>query len=435
MGGPGKSAKGKGKKGKNKNTGNAYMNGDLDREDNSEAASEVVPDNESESPDAPVYTYTYADKGKGAGRPYRKEDWDPPPPLSTWNMQRDWKEYRRRLMVWRLNTDLPLSRQGGKFLAQLSGQAAQAVEHVPLDSLRNEDGFDILLKELDRAGNYLSDNELTADVEKAFYDTTRNKYKSWLEYTLAMSNAFHNLTTKGYAIPDFVMGAILIRQAGLSDAQAITLTSMTDGKKGFAVVRDAMRRWDVRSNKPHARDGYEGDYQEYDANGNYIGTTDGEDEYIFEEDDENDIYDEEEVMELLGGAVMAGYLDHRKELQKVKLARGWSSPPRDVANGPRLRVKGKGKGKGKSRTLSEIKARSRCSNCGRLGHWHAECTNPPDERAKQRAAARAATTTSPASNHAQTPAPATSSKPPASSGAYQSFFVGVSAPGGPVPSN
>ena len=281
MGGQGKSAKGTGKKGKTKVTGKTSMN--REREVVSELASESHrSDNEPELPDVPVYTYSYSDKGKGAGRPYRKEDWDPPPPLSTWNMQRDWKEYRRRFMVWRLNTDSPLVRQGGKSLAQLSGQAAQAVEHVPLDSLRNEDGFDILLKELDRAGNYLSDNELTADVEKAFYNTTRSKHKSWLEYTLAMSNAFHNLTTKGYAIPDFIMGVILIRQAGLTDAQAITPTSMTDGEKGFAAVQDAMRRWDIRSTKPHARDGYEGEYPEYDLYGNYTGVAEGEEDYIFE---------------------------------------------------------------------------------------------------------------------------------------------------------
>ena len=71
-------------------------------------------------------------------RTTRKEDWDPPPHFDTTNLRKDWPTYRRRLEVWKLNTDMPANRPGGKLLAALGGKAAEPTAMAYMQALAGQ---------------------------------------------------------------------------------------------------------------------------------------------------------------------------------------------------------------------------------------------------------------------------------------------------------
>jgi hypothetical protein len=79
---------------------------------------------------------------------------------------------------------------------------------------------------------------------------------------------------------------------------------------------------------------------------------------VAEEDDD----DEEEDEELV--EAMVAYQSAKHRLAKAKKAgqRGWNAKP--------FGQKGKGGGKGDS--LADKKAKSRCADCGQIGHWHGD---------------------------------------------------------------
>ena len=102
--------------------------------------------------------------------------------------------------------------------------------------------------------------------------------------------------------------------------------------------------------------------------------------YIYlEEGDLNQIFDESEVMEAL-----ATYQQVRKALRDQRNARGWSKGSGKSGKSGGGSSGGLQLGRGSRVHVEALKLRTRCARCGVVGHWAKECTNPPDDYAKQR---------------------------------------------------
>ena len=86
---------------------------------------------------------------------------------------------------------------------------------------------------------------------------------------------------------------------------------------------------------------------------------------------------------------LATYQQVRKALRDQRTERGWA--PQNKGSGKiNFGTHGKGGfrfGKGSRVHVESLKLRTRCAKCGCIGHWARECTNPPDQVARNRAAA------------------------------------------------
>ena len=98
-------------------------------------------------------------------------------------------------------------------------------------------------------------------------------------------------------------------------------------------------------------EGAEDETDEEDWYENLAGLAEDEDEDIDEED--------EEMVE-----AMVAYQSAKHRLAKAKKAgqRGWNAKPSSQ----------KGKGGSKGDSLADKKAKSRCADCGQIGHWHGD---------------------------------------------------------------
>ena len=87
----------------------------------------------------------------------------------------------------------------------------------------------------------------------------------------------------------------------------------------------------------------------------------------------------------MAGFDFAAYPEHRKQLGATRLARGWSKPPAQTIGTGRLKLQIGSKVPESGTSLPDMAKKSKCANCGRVGHWWRACPFPPDERAKARA--------------------------------------------------
>ena len=90
-------------------------------------------------------------------------------------------------------------------------------------------------------------------------------------------------------------------------------------------------------------------------------------------------------------AIYANYGQVRNYLDKKKLGRGYHRPSKPQTGqhskfGSRFPRPNKARNMARPKTWSKKKliSNSICARCGKRGHWARTCTNPPDERGKQR---------------------------------------------------
>lgn len=278
------------------------------------------------------HTGGLAGVGGAAEGGYR--DKEPAPSYDGVSPETTFRQYEKNIRLWQFESDVPARKQGVKMMRSLTGLARLAVDDMEFEEIACESGAKNVLAKL------------------------RDYFLPHLEVSL----------------PRAFEAAVYGNARALSESQEQRVLTWCEGSYNRDEIIKALRRLDkvVRDGGKSSKASYVQENVEAFAveaeNGEEEDSEDGE--HIFLADGDLDqVYEENEVKEAL-----ASYRETRQALKALRTNRGY------FPNGYKkdgFKGFGKGKSKGKRKVhVEQLKLRSRCWNCGAVGHWSEECKQP-----------------------------------------------------------
>ncbi len=307
-------------------------------------------------------------------------DKEPAPSYDGLSPETTFRQYEKNIRLWQFESEIPARKQGVKMMRSLSGLARLAVDDMEFDEIACESGAKNVLAKLREYFLPHLEVSLPRAFEAAVYGNARSVKESFAEYVQRMDRAFTHLSKEGVDLPRGATGYIMYRQASLSEAQDQRVLTWCEGSYSREDVIKALRRLDkvIKDGSKSSRASYVQDNVEAFAVEEEIQEEEESEggEHIFLADGDLDqVYDEGEVKEAL-----ASYRETRQALKAQRTNRGFF-PNGFKKDG--FKGYGKGKSKGKKKVhIEQLKLRSRCWNCGAVGHWSEECKLPRTSSSK-----------------------------------------------------
>eukprot|EP00971_Amphidinium_carterae_P252169 5006759-Amphidinium_carterae.1 len=356
---------------------------------------------------------------------------DSPPAWDGIEPSRRWRAYRRELLLWQADTEVPPARQAVKAFRHMTGQAKLLAESVTDRELMAPNGIQILIAHFDQL--YAGAMKVTAelDFDAALFTGHRQQSESFLAFAARKTIEFSRYEQGAQCrLPDQLKAKVLLRQCKASEKQMQRLLAWLDGERTEVKVREALSKLDTDLDVTLATAGHgegrqlwqtqtslwQADIEEswHEAEDTAEGTGglafaelySPENDVGYDSEDENYIWvylqdaesqeplDEEELQ-----CQLVNFAAVQKAKQAQKIARGWFAPTswtkgNGKGKGLQLGPKGKGKGKkgeGKMRfppsmqrddrrrgnmtkvPVGQLTSRVRCWRCGQVGHMARNC--------------------------------------------------------------
>ena len=346
-------------------------------------------------------------RGGGGGQP---PEWD--------GVSQSFQDWLIKCRLWIATTRAKPKAQGPLILQRLSGVPFQAFKHWAKDAawLGNEQGGTLLLEAMNQPENFGEDREedLLASLSKVTFHMKRGKDESLRGFWSRWEEALRKVKEHQVLLPDKYLGFLLIQALGLGDAEIKNLLSFTRGSILPTDVREWARKHEMKlmakdvGIEKEKRTGTSGKastgayYVEDEAVPDEIHLIEdalyelqSEDADEYEGDDsqvpEDEILDEHEVAEVLNTMI------HRKKtfvqsakIKKAKeLARGYgnwkksnTSSSGSQGSSNNMSMTGRLRGGNYKMSIEALKATSRCSKCGQVGHWHKDAQCPKNQNKK-----------------------------------------------------
>ena len=283
----------------------------------------------------------------------------------------DTQEFKR-FRTWCKNKMLTMDKltkeaRGPFVYTLLTGKALECVEHVPPEDYQKADGDEVLWKLLEtRFPQKDSTDELGEMMTQVFSMRSQDgeTLKSWVART---SDLFERCARKtGVSFPDEARGWLILHKAGLSDEQKAVALARAQGSLKREQICKALRSCFpemVLKKKIHGANLIEDQEAPHSADETVEDEAqDFEDvELLLSEHQPNTVEDpflESDVAEVLA----ASWREKRQELNKLQKARKFGQV-RETKKAFRVEIE-------------ELKKRTKCHRCGKLGHWSKECRMP-----------------------------------------------------------
>ena len=294
-----------------------------------------------------------------------KGDFSDPPPWPGWQYFRQWK---KALMRWDRNTDVPTWRRAEKILKSFDYDLQMKLDHLDEALLSSPDYLVRIMEVLDTLAGERDTSERRRAVRAALYEGPRRSDESLAQYALRREAQFQS-ADQFLRLPEDLKGFMMEEQAGLSKQNLQNLRVLTAGNSNYDSVRKALKVLDIEEESLFRSN----------SKGNYFMDDDDQlDEDSAPEDEDLDLVlyaiDEQDLNEYEALNFLTEWQGKKRTWSENKLLKAAKRKDRRHFDKPDSRHQRPGVKRRLS--IDELKKVSRCGNCLERGHWHEECKNP-----------------------------------------------------------
>ena len=137
------------------------------------------------------------------------------PPVFCSEEDDDYRRWKSDVEVWQLYTKEDKCRQGPAVYLSLKGKARDAVRGMSKDDLKKDNGFDLILAELDKV--FEADNVTRAYCAfKDFVTYRRNNGEGFSTYTVEFEKKHQEIEKYDMNLPTGVLAFLLLQAANLT---------------------------------------------------------------------------------------------------------------------------------------------------------------------------------------------------------------------------
>ena len=296
----------------------------------------------------------------------------------------DHREYRRwKLWVqnkMRMMDKLTEEAKGSFIWTLLSGRALEVVEHLREEDYQVKGGDKVLFDLLDRRWPELDRTDEIGENIAAVFALKAKEGESLRQWCARSRECFDRCARKtGVKFPEEARGWILLNCSGMSEGDRAVCLARAQGDLKFDTLSQAMRSCfpeyvvaKKRFNAAHLvedpavepQDPVEESFKDVEL---FLTEHGLAGEYEGVDPVDGDEYDEEEAAEILA----ATWRERRAELNQVQKGRKFHS--HDKRGTSSSAASGKEFRRSFRVQVEELKQRTRCRRCGKIGHWQREC--------------------------------------------------------------
>ena len=291
---------------------------------------------------------------------------------------RRWKQWVQNKM--RTMDKLTEEAKGSFIWTLLSGRALEVVEHLREEDYQVKGGDKVLFDLLDRRWPELDRTDEIGENIAAVFALKAKEGESLRQWCARSRECFDRCARKtGVKFPEEARGWILLNCSGMSEGDRAVCLARAQGDLKFDTLSQAMRSCfpeyvvaKKRFNAAHLvedpavepQDPVEESFKDVEL---FLTEHGLAGEYEGVDPVDGDEYDEEEAAEILA----ATWRERRAELNQVQKGRKFHS--HDKRGTSSSAASGKEFRRSFRVQVEELKQRTRCRRCGKIGHWQREC--------------------------------------------------------------
>ena len=271
--------------------------------------------------------------------------------------------------------DMSASHRGPFVFCLLDGIALEAVEHLTLEKLKEENGDRHIWAALEERFPDRLSHDWMAECLKEVFELSARDGETVAAWTSRVQETFAKCRRKvSVDFPTEARGWICLNSSGLSSDQRAIVTAKTNGEMKFETVAAAMRscfpefKASRKARTSSALLVQQPEVEELEAETSQLSTDEGQDAVSFDDIEAflaeygvqepnatQEIFDEEEIAEVLA----ATWRERRSEIAKLQKSRRFGQ-----ANSAKKQF---------SKEITDLQKKSRCRACGQIGHWARNC--------------------------------------------------------------